>query len=90
MRGRTSFGSGQDSLSSSAERWKDPVLVDLVDGSAVRVEQRESWPEPKLVLPLKPHVQIVTEAAALLPYYDLGAAGTNAVRAVRQMQSDHE
>lgn len=75
---------------SSAERWKDPVLVDLVDGSAVRVEQRESWPEPKLVLPLKPHVQIVTEAAALLPYYDLGAAGTNAVRAVHQTQSDHE
>ena len=82
-RAHTVFGNAK-------EAWKDPVLFDLVDGSVTRPPLRKDWPEPKLELPVKDHVVVLTEAAALAGIADVGGAARDVKAKASAAQVDHE
>ena len=76
-------------LADTSVRWRDPVVVDVVDGTVCRLPLSKDG--VKLVLPLSAHLRFVTEAAALKPYLDLPARTTSAPRPVESSgQFDHE
>lgn len=77
------FGNGD-------EVWKDPVVFDLVDGSIVRPPFRKDWPEPKLELPVRDHMLVLTEAAALAPHYSVGEAKATPAANLSVDQVNHE
>ncbi len=84
MRGRVFTGD-------STWNWKDPVLLDLVDGSVKRLPLVKDLPLPVVRFSLKNHVQVITEAAALAPYINLKPIDkTSTTKAAPSAQKTHE
>jgi len=70
----------------SWERWKDPVVMNVVDGSVVRVKL-DRWGFGARV-PCSSELRVFTEAAALMPYVDMGATAEKTLET--RGQRDHE
>ena len=76
-------------LGDSFSQWRDPVLLDLLDGSVERLDLREAGTASHLRVKLANHVKLLTEAAALAPHLLLPLRAP-APGAAPAAQKDHE
>ena len=82
-KGRVFFGD-------SAGQWRDPVLLDLLDGSVKRLALAKDWPKPVVRFDLANHIQVITEAAALEPHLHLAPVAAKSAGAAPSAQKTHE
>lgn len=82
-KGRVFFGD-------SAGQWRDPVLLDLLDGSVKRLALAKDWPKPVVRFDLANHIQVITEAAALEPHLHLAPVAAKPAVAAPSAQKTHE
>lgn len=83
VRARAFFGT-------SDGQFRDPVLLDLVDGSVSRLDMRPSWQAVDMRVKLSNYVKVMTEAAALEPYISLPPRAEAKADASAKTQSTHE
>lgn len=72
-------------------QWKDPVLLDLVDGSVKRLALAKDWPSPVVRFELANHIRVITEASALEPHLHISpGVGLKAAEIKPSAQKVHE